>query len=139
MQLRRQKGEGAEVAAEAMNDIMFFLMFLFLIISSLANPNVIKLALPNAKVANQMPKQPVTVNVAKGATESTPIILIGKEQVNKEQLEAKLKVALAGEATPTVVLRVEKSLAIQSLVDVLQIGEKLKCKMVLATAPGGGE
>ena len=137
MQLRRQKGEGAEVAAEAMNDIMFFLMFLFLIISSLANPNVIKLALPNAKVANQMPKQPVTVNVAKGATESTPIILIGKEQVNKEQLEAKLKVALAGEATPTVVLRVEKSLAIQSLVDVLQIGEKLKCKMVLATAPGG--
>ncbi len=139
MQLRRQKGEGAEVAAEAMNDIMFFLMFLFLIISSLANPNVIKLALPNAKVANQMPKQPVMVNVAKGATESTPIILIGKEQVNKEQLEAKLKVALAGEATPTVVLRVEKSLAIQSLVDVLQIGEKLKCKMVLATAPGGGE
>ncbi len=137
MQLRRQKGEGAEVAAEAMNDIMFFLMFLFLIISSLANPNVIKLALPNAKVANQMPKQPVTVNVAKGATESTPIILIGKEQVTKEQLEIKLKTALAGEATPTVVLRVEKSLAIQSLVDVLQIGEKLKCKMVLATAPGG--
>jgi biopolymer transport protein ExbD len=137
MQLRRQKGEGAEVAAEAMNDIMFFLMFLFLIISSLANPNVIKLALPNAKVANQMPKQPVTVNVAKGATESTPIILIGKEQVTKEQLEVKLKAALAGEATPTVVLRVEKSLAIQSLVDVLQIGEKLKCKMVLATAPGG--
>ena len=136
MQLRRQKGEGAEVAAEAMNDIMFFLMFLFLIISSLANPNVIKLALPNAKVANQMPKQPVVVNVAKGANDSTPLIFIQEVQVTKEQLEAKLKVALAGEATPTVVLRVEKSLAIQSLVDVLQIGEKLKCKMVLATAPG---
>ena len=136
MQLRRQKGEGAEVAAEAMNDIMFFLMFLFLIISSLANPNVIKLALPNAKVANQMPKQPVVVNVAKGANDSAPLIFIGKDQVTKEQLEAKLKTALAGEATPTVVLRVEKALAIQSLVDVLQIGEKLKCKMVLATAPG---
>ena len=136
MQLRRQKGEGAEVAAEAMNDIMFFLMFLFLIISSLANPNVIKLALPNAKVANQMPKQPVVVNVAKGASDSAPLIFIGKDQVTKEQLEAKLKTALAGEATPTVVLRVEKALAIQSLVDVLQIGEKLKCKMVLATAPG---
>ena len=136
MQLRRQKGEGAEVAAEAMNDIMFFLMFLFLIISSLANPNVIKLALPNAKVANQMPKQPVVVNVAKGANENEPIIFIGKDQVTKDQLEGKLKIALAGEETPTVVLRVEKALAIQSLVDVLQVGEKLKCKMVLATAPG---
>jgi biopolymer transport protein ExbD len=137
MQLRRQKGEGAEVAAEAMNDIMFFLMFLFLIISSLANPNVIKLALPNAKVASQMPKQPVTVNVAKGVTENTPIILIGKEQVTKEQLEIKLKAAVAGEETPTVVVRFEKTLTLQPLVDILQIGEKLKCKMVLSTASGG--
>lgn len=138
MKLRRQAGEGAEVAAEAMNDIMFFLMFLFLIISTLANPNVIKLALPNAKQANQMPKQPVVVSVAKGATENDPLIFIGKEQVTKLQLETRLKAELRGEENPTVVLRVDRALAVQSLVDVLQVGEKMKCKMVLASAPGGG-
>jgi biopolymer transport protein ExbD len=138
MKLRRQAGEGAEVAAEAMNDIMFFLMFLFLIISTLANPNVIKLALPNAKQSNQMPKQPVVVSVAKGATDSEPLIFIGKEQVTKLQLETRLKAELRGEENPTVVLRVDRALAVQSLVDVLQVGEKMKCKMVLASAPGGG-
>jgi biopolymer transport protein ExbD len=138
MKLRRQAGEGAEVAAEAMNDIMFFLMFLFLIISTLANPNVIKLSLPNAKQSNQMPKQPVVVSVAKGATDSEPLIFIGKEQVSKLQLETRLKAELRGEENPTVVLRVDRALAVQSLVDVLQVGEKMKCKMVLASAPGGG-
>jgi biopolymer transport protein ExbD len=137
MQLRRKSGEGAEVAAEAMNDIMFFLMFLFLIISTLANPNVIKLALPNAKQANQMPKQPVVVSVGPGANEATPIIFIGKEIVTKDQLESRLKNELKGEANPTVVLRVDRALSVQSLVDVLQVGEKLKCKMVLAAAPNG--
>jgi len=49
MKLRKIKKEGAEVAAEAMNDIMFFLMLFFLIVSTLANPNVIKLAVPSSK------------------------------------------------------------------------------------------
>jgi biopolymer transport protein ExbD len=135
MQLRRKKEE-AEVAAEAMNDIMFFLMFLFLIVSTLANPNVIKLALPNAKVANQMPKQPVVVSVAPGVG-GEPIIYVEKLEVTKIQLEERLRTLLKGEENPTVVLRIDKGLQVQSLVDVLQVGEKLKCKMVLSTASGG--
>jgi biopolymer transport protein ExbD len=133
MQLRRKKGEEAEVAAEAMNDIMFFLMFLFLIISTLANPNVIKLALPNAKVANQMPKQPITVSFQKGATDDNPIIYIDRTQVTKDELKPYIKREIQGQENPTVVLRYDKSLSVQSLVDVLQIGEELKCKMVLGT------
>ncbi len=135
MKLRRKAGEGAEVAAEAMNDIMFFLMFLFLIISTLANPNVIKLSLPNAKQANQMPKQPVVVSVAPGASIDNPIIYIDKIPVTKEQLESRLKAELRGEENPTVVLRVDRGLNVQALVDVMQVGEKLKCKMVMAAAP----
>jgi biopolymer transport protein ExbD len=80
----------------------------------------------------------VVVSVAKGATDSEPLIFIGKEQVSKLQLETRLKAELRGEENPTVVLRVDRALAVQSLVDVLQVGEKMKCKMVLASAPGGG-
>jgi biopolymer transport protein ExbD len=36
---------------------------------------------------------------------------------------------------PTIVLRIDNALTIQDLVDVLQIGNKLKIKMVLATKP----
>ena len=46
-----------------MNDIMFFLMLFFLIASTMVNPNVIKLLLPNAKSSKQVMKQPITVSV----------------------------------------------------------------------------
>ncbi|MEO7487093.1 MAG: biopolymer transporter ExbD, partial [Ferruginibacter sp.] len=50
MSLRKKfKGEGAEVDTGPLNDILFILMFFFLIISTLANPNVIKLSNPKAK------------------------------------------------------------------------------------------
>ena len=49
MQLRRPRREHAEVSTESLNDIMFFLLLFFLIVSTLVNPNVIKLLLPEAK------------------------------------------------------------------------------------------
>jgi len=49
MKLRRRKREHAEVSTESLNDIMFFLLLFFLIVSTLVNPNVIKLLLPNSK------------------------------------------------------------------------------------------
>ncbi|MFZ4800138.1 MAG: biopolymer transporter ExbD, partial [Bacteroidia bacterium] len=46
MKLRRKKRFEAEVATSSLNDIMFFLLLFFLIISTIANPNVIKVLLP---------------------------------------------------------------------------------------------
>lgn len=46
MALKRNKRFHAEVATSALSDIMFFLLLFFLIISTLANPNVIKMDLP---------------------------------------------------------------------------------------------
>lgn len=132
MQLRRRPSEHAEVAAESMNDIMFFLMLFFLIISTLANPNVVKLALPQATVSKQMNKQPVTVSVSKNEY-NEPKYFLAKEEMSKEDLEKRLPDELRGIEDPTIVLRIDKGLTVKDLKEILKIGERLKVKMVMAS------
>ena len=48
MRFERRKRHGSEVSTSALTDIMFFLLLFFLIVSTLTNPNVIKLILPQA-------------------------------------------------------------------------------------------
>ena len=114
-----------------MNDIMFFLMLFFLIASTLVNPNVIKLLLPNARSSKQVMKQPITISVDASGT-----YYVNKKPVNSASVETEL-VALIGTAPtteqPTVVLRVDNSLNVQKLVDIIEIGNRLKLKMVMAT------
>jgi len=129
MNLRRKSQEGgAEVSTESLNDIMFFLLLFFLIVSTLVNPNVIKLFLPNAKQDNQMTKQPITLSVTANLE-----YFINKQPVPFPLLESRVKEEVAKLEQPTIVLRLDKSLTIQNLADVMAIGEKLKVKMVLAS------
>jgi biopolymer transport protein ExbD len=128
MKLRRNKRFGAEVATSALNDIMFFLLLFFLIISTVANPNVIKLMLPKASVAQQLQKQQVQLSITKDKE-----YFVNQQSVAFENLESTLINSCRQIAEPTVVVRADYSLPIQDLVNVLQIGTKLKLKMVLAT------
>ena len=132
MNLSRRHRLTSHVETGAMNDIMFFLMLFFLIASTLVNPNVIKLLLPNARSSKQVMKQPITISVDAAGT-----YYVNKKPVNPAAVEAEL-VALVGPTTstsaqPTVVLRVDNSLNVQKLVDILEIGNRLKLKMVMAT------
>ncbi len=130
MNLSRRHRLTSHVETGSMNDIMFFLMLFFLIVSTMVNPNVIKLLLPNAKSSKQVMKQPITVSVdAAGA------YFVNKKPVQPTELETELT-ALIGKNnldTPTVVLRVDASQNVQKLVDILEIGNRLKIKMVMAT------
>ena len=112
-----------------MNDIMFFLLLFFLIISTVANPNVIKLLLPKAASSQQLSKKQVTLSV-----DENKQYFIDKKPVDPTNLEAELKIIMAGIAEPTVVVRFDKTLTVQDLVDVLQTGAKLNIKMVMATS-----
>jgi biopolymer transport protein ExbD len=127
---RRRHKEGVEVSTESLNDIMFFLMLFFLIVSTLVNPNVIRLSLPNSKSNSSMAKQPIILSVDKDK-----VIFVNKQQVNIEDLKSKLSSLMTGKENPTIVLRLDQSLSVQDLVNIMQIGNELKIKMVLATAP----
>ncbi|MEI7675604.1 MAG: biopolymer transporter ExbD [Bacteroidales bacterium] len=128
MKLSRKKHFQPEVSTTSLNDIMFFLLLFFLIISTLSNPNVIKILLPKAQSAQKMNKQQVTVTVSEDKK-----YYIDQQEVKLDQLKSQLEAHIKDIESATIVLRFSPKLNVQDLVDVMQIGAELKVKMVLAT------
>ena len=128
MNIRRSKQFKPEVSTSSLNDIMFFLLLFFLIVSTLANPNVIKVLLPKSKTAQEIDKQQINLTVTEDRR-----YFIDQKEVLLSELEQKLQEHVKGIENPTVVLRFAKSLNIQDLVDVLEVGVRLNIKMVMAT------
>lgn len=129
MKIRRKSRFAPEVFTHSLNDIMFFLLLFFLIISTMSNPNVIKLMLPKASATQQMYKKQITLSI-----DDQKVYYIDKEPIPFDALEAELQNIFAGVEDRTIVLRVDKNLAVQDLVDVLELGAKQDIKMVMATA-----
>ncbi len=127
MRLKRNKRFQTEVATSALSDIMFFLLLFFLIVSTLANPNVIKLALPKSEANDTTNKQHVSLSVTEDKR-----YFIDKEEVNFADIEEKLR-AEVDPSLQTVVIRIPYDLQVQDLVDLLQIGVRLNVKFVIAT------
>lgn len=129
MAIKRNKRFHAEIPTSSLSDIMFFLFLFFLIISTLANPNVIKLTLPKAKSNETTNKDHVTISVTE-----TGVYYINKEVVPFDQLETVLLQKTVAAQDKVVVLRVPADNKVQDLVDLMQIGVKLKLNFVIATS-----
>ena len=128
MKLKRQKRFHAEVATSSLNDIMFFLLLFFLIISTISNPNVIKILLPKSKAGQTVNKKQISLTVT-----SDRQFYIDKKLIPEAGLEDALLAVTNGVEDPTIVLRVDAGLKVQDMVSVLEIGARLKIRMVLAT------
>jgi biopolymer transport protein ExbD len=130
MNLRRRKRPEAEVHTSAMNDIMFFLMLFFLIASTVTNPNVVKLLLPRSDSGQSVSKKTITVSVTKDLE-----YFVDKRQVAVDQLMPTLQGYLQQAQELTIVLYVDRTIAVENVVNVMDIANRLKIKMVLATEP----
>jgi biopolymer transport protein ExbD len=130
MNLRRRKRPGAEVHTSAMNDIMFFLLLFFLIASTITNPNVVKLLLPRSDSGQSVSKKTITVSISKDLE-----YVVDKQTVPVEQLMSTLQSFQGSAQELTIVLYVDRTVAIENVVNVMDIANKLKIKMVLATEP----
>lgn len=130
MSIKRKRRFHAEVATSSLSDIMFFLLLFFLIISTLANPNVIKMTLPKAKANEKTNKQLISLSVTEDKK-----FYIDKQPVDFEELETQLMAKIGNDKEQTVVVRIPFNLQVQDLVDVLQIGVKNNLKFVIATSP----
>ena len=64
MNIRKRLRDHAEVHTGALNDILFILLLFFLIVSTLANPNVIRVSAPKGK-SDTKAKQTVVVSIDK--------------------------------------------------------------------------
>jgi biopolymer transport protein ExbD len=128
MAIKRNKRFHVEVATSALSDIMFFLLLFFLIISTLANPNVIKVPLPKSDANETTNKQHVTLTVTEDKK-----YYIYKEEITKDQIETRLVAETKKLKDETVVLRIPKESQVQELVDLLGIGMKNDLKIIIAT------
>ena len=128
MKLKQHLGFKPEVATGSLNDIMFFLLLFFLLVATFANPNVIKLLLPKASSNQTLDKKQITLSVTKEKN-----YFLDNKIVPFNQLEGELSKVKKNIADVTIVLRTENTLTIQDLVEVLEIGNKLQIKMILAT------
>jgi biopolymer transport protein ExbD len=129
---KRHQRVSAEVHTSAMNDIMFFLLLFFLIASTITNPNVIKLMLPKSSSGKAVSKKTISVTISRDLKYT-----VNNKQVKVEDLQNTL-MGFKNVATElTIVLSVDRTVAIQDVVQVMDIAQKLNIKLVLATEPKG--
>ncbi len=123
MGLRKNKlrEEHNEVDTGPLNDILFILLMFFLMISTLANPNVIKMSVPRA-TSDTKQKQSVVVSVDKDKN-----IYVGANKIIPDSLEAELhKYINAGDSIkPAVVINADSVAQWGEIVRVMKIARKL--------------
>lgn len=135
MKIERRKARTAEVYTASLNDIMFFLLLFFLIISTMVTPAAIRVLLPNAATSEKVvTKKNINLIITQDLR-----YYINDKEMPKDQVEATLANALeeekkkSPEVEVNVLLQADKSLSLQDVVDMIDIGNKLKVKMVLFT------
>lgn len=133
MNLRGKNKFRPEVSTSSLSDIMFFLMLFFLIASTLVNPSVIKLTLPKSQQNQTVRKTEIAISITKDLK-----YFVNNKEVAFTDLESSLTLAMQKLKEPTVVIRCDNAIPVQNLVDVMQIGNKLKIKMILATKSPNG-
>lgn len=115
----------------SMTDLVFLLLIFFMITSTLVSPNAIKVSLPKA---NSQVTTKTTLSIS--VTPELKYYVDGSE-VTKETLEPSVSSALMKLAAqdPVVSVNIDKSVAVEHLVYVMQTCNKLNAKVVLATQP----
>lgn len=127
----------AEVSTDSLNDIMFFLLLFFLILSTMVSPNSIKINLASSKsntTVNEKKNKPVHLAVTNDRK-----YFIDNKEVGLNDVETVLAEKIKGQTDPSLVMHLDKDLSIQDEVDILQICDRLKCKPILATKPTHGK
>ena len=128
MNLRKHLREKPETHTSALNDILFILLLFFLIISTLANPNVVKVMTPKGE-SDTKAKQTVVVSI-----DSTQRFFVGTTQVMVDSLQSAIaaKVAKANDAEPTVVINPDAKADAESIYAVMYAAKRLNLRTVMA-------
>lgn len=119
---KRFKSDDTELDTGPLNDILFILMFFFLIISTMANPNVIKVSNPRA-TSQTKAKQSVIVSINKEKE-----LYVGQERIVFDSLESVLRSRLPiGDSLvkPAVVINADSLVNWGDIVKIMEVAKKL--------------
>jgi len=132
MSMRKRHRDETEVHTGPLNDILFILLLFFLIVSTLANPNVVKLTQPKSK-SDTRAKQTVVVSI-----DANKQFYVGTTKVSIDQLKAQLQPFLAKETDqPSIVINADKSVPVDDIVQVMRVARDLGARTVLAVDKNG--
>lgn len=131
MNLRKRNKGTVEVNTSALNDIMFFLLLFFLLASAVVNPQVVKLLLPRSESGQQSSAQKtVTVSIDEKLN-----YFVEKQQVTLESLKSAVETYQKSSPDLTIVLYVARGVSIENTMQVFDVANQLKLKVVLAVEP----
>jgi biopolymer transport protein ExbD len=137
MKLRKKHRAETEVFTDALNDILFILLMFFLIVSTLANPNVRKASLPKAK-SNTRSKQTVVVTI-----DASNHFYVGAKPVDPLQMDSTLAQIIRSKRTGgeevSIVINADRSATIESFAAVLRAADRLGVKAVMSVDKKGVE
>ncbi|GFZ92371.1 biopolymer transporter ExbD [Aquaticitalea lipolytica] len=129
MRIRGRNKVTPEFNMSSMTDIVFLLLIFFMLASTLVTTNAIDILLPKASGKTEN-KKSVAVSIKENLT-----YYIDQKVVGESMLESELKTLLANQEEPTIVLRAEKSVAVEHVVKVMDIANRNKFKVILAVKP----
>ena len=123
MKLRSNKfrEQQAELDTGPLNDILFILLMFFLMISTLANPNVVKMNVPRAK-SDTKQKQSVVVSVDKDKN-----VYVGSKLIDSDSLESALRKYIneGDSVKPAVVINADSVAQWGEIIRVMKVARRL--------------
>lgn len=135
MAIKTRNKRNVEFSTASMSDLVFLLLIFFMITSTLVSPNAVKLLLPNSS-SKTMSKQSVTVYI-----NDQYQFFIEEIPSSQSALQSSIEQRLYGQTEASVVLRADKTVPVQYIVNVIDainaINNKnnTKHKVILATSP----
>lgn len=134
MAIKSRNKRKIDFNSSSMADLVFLLLIFFMLTSTLIAPNAIKLLLPSSN-SKTMSKQTITVYV-----DENNQYYLEEKAINEGALQAEIHAALAGQIEGTVVIRSDKSVAVQHIVNIIDAVNEInkatdnKHKVLLATS-----
>ncbi len=130
MDIRRKIRKSEKPHADSLNDILFIMLFFFLIVSTLANPNVIKVDTPRGKNDTKV-KQTVVISIDKKRQ-----MYVEQRPIKIDSLEGELKRLFKFKIdTPVIALNVDTAAYYGDFFKALAVAKKLKAKVVANINP----
>ena len=113
----------------SMTDIVFLLLIFFIIASTLISPNSLDVMLPKASSSPAPRPQTVSVSITKDLEYH-----VNENEVAEQEIESQLLKLVEGEENPGIILKADKSVPIENVVVIMDIANRNKLKLVLATS-----
>lgn len=129
MALKSRNKVSVTFSMSSMTDIVFLLLIFFIIVSTLVSPYALNVTLPSSN-NKTTEKASVSVTIRPDLTH-----YVGDRLINKDDIEAELMSKLAGSEKPQIIFHVDESVPTGVAVNILDIANRNKFGIVLATKP----